>query len=115
VVDLSCLPVSAQPGCTWSGVNDLGSGVSSIEWAIGTMPLASDVQNFTLVPLTTLSASMPEPALLTAGVLVFCTLRVINGAGVPVLFASNGALLIDSTCGELPSTCALPVQGALTA
>ena len=111
-VDLSCLPQLALPGCTWRQVLDDESGIRSLEFAIGSTPNGTDVHGFQEVPWRSSSATSTQAAKgLPAGSIIFCTVRVTNGAGAVVLRSSNGARLINSTCeSDLPATCAMPVE-----
>jgi hypothetical protein len=106
-VDLSCVPSASVPGCTWSGISDDESEVQTVEWAVGTQPLYSDVQPFSSVSVGTTYASMDEAPELGADVYLFCTLRVTNSAGLNTTLSSDGARLVDAQCtDELPITCA---------
>ena len=109
LLDLSCMPAASAPGCTWSGVADAESHIARLEWAVGSTAYAADVMNFTDVSPDSTMGSMLTPAPLPIGAYIFCSLRVTNGAGMVVLSSSDGAQLIESSCSELPSTCALPV------
>ena len=119
-VDLTCQPAQSAPGCTWSGVNDQESGLRSLEWAMGTIAFASDVQNFTSVASTASTAALgrwnPDEESTHRGVSVgttlYCTLRVTNGAGVVATISSDGVRLLESRCGSLPASCAIPVGTA---
>jgi hypothetical protein len=115
-VDLTCLPTPAAPGCTWTGVHDDESGIRTLEWALGTAPNATDVQNYTEVPWQAKTAALLGPVTtLSVGSSLYCSLRVTNGAGGVMTHTSNGAKLVEATCAsELPTTCSTPIgDGAL--
>ena len=108
--DLVCLPATASVGCTWSGVEDPESGVSAVEWALGSAPLKSDLAPFAVSRSS--SAQVNAATGLAAGAHVYCTLRVTNGAGVAITKSSNGVRLVEPSCDledSVVNVCALPL------
>lgn len=78
----------------WSGFSDLGTGIASYAWALGTSAGAANLQPFQSVGLAT-SATRSGLGLVT-GVTYFVTVRATDGAGLSVSASSNG-VLVDAT------------------
>jgi hypothetical protein len=97
--------VSAQspwPLATYLGAEispaptDAESGISSVEYAIGTVPGAEDVRPYTACPdPTTVSAYGLN---LLSGATYYVTVKATNGAGLATTVASNPVLCILEQC-----------------
>ena len=113
ILDLSCIPSEVRPSCSWSGVFDDESGIAALEWGVGSLPNATDLQNFALVPWQRMTGQMlsAPSSSLEVGAHIYCTLRVTNGAGAVVVRSSDGAQLVEPNCKSgLPMTCATPLR-----
>ena len=109
--DLACCSVSSRLGCSWLPVTDRTSGISQLEWALGTTPFGTDLQPFTALNVTSTSAEVNEQLTTTPpGTITFCTLRATNRAGLQTVAASDGATVIDDTSCDAPFAC-LPSSG----
>jgi len=90
-------PAGLPATLTWSGLADTGSGIASVEWAIGSAPLASDVKPFGFVSMEdagsvprTWSGGSVSPTMHT----IYNTLRVSDRAGNTVFGTSSGVRIV---------------------
>jgi hypothetical protein len=106
-LDLACANSADPYVCSWEGLSDAMAGLARVEWGIGSEPLMADLYNFTATKsFTTGSAATRGAPLsnLTAGTMVYCTVRATDRAGLHALRSSNGARLIDQSCAD-PFVC----------
>ena len=111
---------STQLGCTVVGAGDDVSGLTSVEWGVGTLPGTDDVIEFDslLAPLLASprndtermpTVSVTGRDLLTTfpalGTVVYCTVRLRNQAGLVTLASSDGTRLLETTDCTEPFTC----------
>jgi len=95
--DVACRRAGLPATLTWSGLADAGSGIASVEWAIGSAPLASDVKPFGPISIED-AGSVPRtwgggsvsPAMHT----IYNTLRVSDRAGNSVFGTSSGVRIV---------------------
>jgi predicted GH43/DUF377 family glycosyl hydrolase len=86
-VQVSTTTVTAN----WSGFSDPGSGISGYEWAIGTTPGGTDVQNWTGAGSSTLASNWGLS--ITPGATCYVSVRATNGTGATVTATSDGVLV----------------------
>jgi len=84
----------------WSGFQDPESGIAGYEWAIGTSPGATDVQDFR--PVGVQHDAVNDALSLTAGATYYATVRATNGAGLSVTATSDGIVAVFGP--EVPGT-----------
>jgi len=99
--DLSCVNAFAVLGCSWAAVDDETSGIKALEWALGSMPLGSDLQPFAHISTSVTSITNDVSSATTSATIVdsdplsaFCTIRATNGAGHVTVASSDGAQVI---------------------
>ncbi|MBI2571446.1 MAG: hypothetical protein HYV63_30935 [Candidatus Schekmanbacteria bacterium] len=79
----------------WSGFSDVGSGIGSYEWAIGTSPGGIDVQGFTNVGAST--GATNGSLSLANGTLCYVSVRGIDVAGNTGTAAVSDGVRVDTT------------------
>ncbi|WP_193789079.1 beta strand repeat-containing protein, partial [Zavarzinella formosa] len=84
------MQTSTTIAANWSPFPDDGNGVASYQWAIGTSPGGTDMQDFTDVGLATNAANAALP--LTAGQTYYVTVRAVDSLGKHGLAASSNGV-----------------------
>ena len=87
---LSCQSDVEAIHLSWAGFVDDESGVAAFEWAVGTRPLTDDLMRFSPISDGASGSVVRTRELrgLVAGMELFHSLRVTNGAGISVVAAS---------------------------
>jgi hypothetical protein len=94
-VDDACRRAGLPAKLSWSGSTDSGSGITSIEWAIGTAPLADDVKRFGPVSVADGGSILRTwGSLSQIGLTIYNTLRLSDRAGNSVLGSSSGVRIV---------------------
>jgi PKD repeat protein len=89
--DIAIQNQASSISANWAGFGDPESGITQYEWAIGTTPGGTNIQNFITVGLT-LNATASGLSLLD-GQIYYVTVRATNGVGETVTATSNGVLV----------------------
>ena len=101
-----CQSATTPFRASWEQVEDLESGVESIEWALGYWPHGEDLLAFTRVEGddgNVVREWTPKPSRSNRGhvkynAVVYSTLRVRNGAGDAALFSSPPMRIVATNC-----------------
>ena len=101
--NVACQQVSKPLRVSWQSITDDESGVASIEWALGTQPLAHD-----LLAATRIDGDAGELArewsdmsgMLKPGTIVHSTLTVTNGAGDATVFTPPPVRMVPRNCSS---------------
>lgn len=100
--DLACISHADPVTCSWRDAVDALSGLARVEWAVGTWRLGSDLRGF--VPSASAAAASSgvtaAPVNASVGSFVYCTLRLVDAAGMATVVSSDGARLVEPGCGE---------------
>ena len=83
--------------CAWEPFEDVGSGVASVGYCLGTAPFRCDVAPWALAP--SVKSHVDSAALtglnLTAGTIVFCAVAAVNHVGLVSMASSDGVYVDD--------------------
>jgi hypothetical protein len=90
-VDLVFQLDTTSLSASWSGFVDAESGISKYEWALGTVPGATDIQPFTDVGTAT--AATASGLSLRVGATYYATVRATNGDRLTITASSNGVFI----------------------
>jgi hypothetical protein len=93
--DIQFQSSTAGISANWTSFSDPHSGITSLEWAIGTTSGGQQVQAFTSTGISGNTASRGGLSL-TSGQIYFVTVRATNGTGLSVTASSNG-VTVDSS------------------
>lgn len=112
--DVLCQSLSQPFSISWDNIDDAQSGISSIQWSLGTSPEAADLMG--PVPVHGNNGSVrrtwlaPAAAVEPTGV-VFSSLRVRNGAGDELVVSATPVRAATSGCAS-SYVCLPPASGA---
>ena len=96
--DIDYLSSGNTVSATLQGIEDLESGISKIEYCVGSTPF-----NCFIKPFTSLNQNMSfvcTDCKIDHGMTAFATFRVTNGAGLSTIFVSDG-VTVDPTPPEI--------------
>jgi hypothetical protein len=93
--DISFQASTSTIDANWTAFTDPQSGITNLEWAIGTTSGGSQVQNFTTAGITGNSATRGGLSL-ASGQSYFVTVRATSGAGVTIEASSDGVTVDTS-------------------
>jgi N-acetylneuraminic acid mutarotase len=87
--DLSTQTSTTAISANWTAFSDPESGITKLQWAIGTSPGATDVLGFTNLATSAVGATRSGLSL-THGTTYYATVKATNGAGLVTTVSSNG-------------------------
>lgn len=88
-VDIDTQASKKQIAANWAQVTDAESGISKLEWAIGTAPGLENVRAYKSIAKTAISATQGSLTLIS-GTIYYVTVRATNGVGMLTVQSSNG-------------------------
>ena len=80
---------------SWPGWHDHESGVTRVEWALGTTAGDTDISgHWTHVRSHTTTATFTSPEPLASGTMIYATVRMWNGVGMTTEASSDGIVVV---------------------